>query len=308
MGTARIAKIQHYVPQMLMKHHATGNKHHLFVFDKDKQISFKLNINRIACENSFYDYQNAEGIQSIENILSKLESTASPIFDKIDKHTSLKLISTEEAGIISLFLAIQFTRTKAFREMFRSVPKQLAQRMDSTCRDDTISTIIVEQLRAYAEEEIKCSSIEFIIETAVEFSNILSRKLWLLLKTSRSFPFIIGDNPIALQNSLHQSSVLYGNLGLNAKGIEIYLPISPKISLLLLCPAYAKMPMWNFIKNAYTNGTPLTCHTQHVLNQNSLQIANAERYVMSSINDFELARRMLKNNPNLKRGPRMRIG
>jgi hypothetical protein len=61
-------------------------------------------------------------------------------------------------------------------------------------------------------------------------------KDWLLISTTRKSPFIIGDNPLALQNAIDMGP--YGNLGLAVKGIEIYLPLSPVRALAIWCPSH----------------------------------------------------------------------
>jgi hypothetical protein len=43
----------------------------------------------------------------------------------------------------------------------------------------------------------------------------------------------------------------------------------------------------------------------HIENFNSLQVANAERYVFANGENFELPRRMLAAHPHLSKGPRM---
>lgn len=44
----------------------------------------------------------------------------------------------------------------------------------------------------------------------------------------------------------------------------------------------------------------------HIENFNSLQVSNAERYVFSNGENFDLARRMLSTHPHLSKGPRMK--
>jgi hypothetical protein len=43
---------------------------------------------------------------------------------------------------------------------------------------------------------------------------------------------------------------------------------------------------------------------EHIRFQNSLQLGYAERFVYSSVDDFEDAREILAGNPKLKTGPR----
>ncbi len=46
---------------------------------------------------------------------------------------------------------------------------------------------------------------------------------------------------------------------------------------------------------------------ENVEHQNSLQVQHASRFVISSTNDFTVAREMIKRNPNLKEPPGYKV-
>ena len=120
------------------------------------------------------------------------------------------------------------------------------------------------------------------------------------------------------------------NLGLAVLGIEIYLPITSTLSLVFYCrsheevirngveicranvardqdrtiPHFGELLKWT---RAFRNGTPLDLAPENVLNQNSLQVRQAERYVYSSIADFSLVKSMIANQPAHQRGPRPHV-
>ena len=58
---------------------------------------------------------------------------------------------------------------------------------------------------------------------------------------------------------------------------------------------------------AFDTGRPLQYQPENVVRFNSLQIARAERFVYSHQDDFSLAREMIDDNPELRRGPRIDI-
>jgi hypothetical protein len=45
-----IAKVQHYVPQFLLRNFGNGKKDRLYVFDKQMARSFRTNANNVASE------------------------------------------------------------------------------------------------------------------------------------------------------------------------------------------------------------------------------------------------------------------
>ena len=331
MPPAQLAKIQHYVPRMLLKSHTTGKKHQIHVFDKLKLKSFQSNIKSIVAENGFYNFDGRSGKATIEPALAELENATTPILDKIIKIENITKITAEERTTLSLFLAVQLTRTKSFREMLKDVTNQLGHRLKQWAinRDDIEH--LLKNFCATTDNDIKSSSIQIILSTAKNFAREINSKLWLLQKTKKCCPFIIGDNPIVLQNTMFKGCKVCGELGLSVRGIEIYFPISPTLSLMMLCPSYKDIFSERHIpilsqgdgsfkhfeenirkkakefRDGFERGTPIQCLPQHVENHNSLQIVNAEQYIMSSNNDFSLALKMLHNNPKLKTGPRMKL-
>jgi hypothetical protein len=58
---------------------------------------------------------------------------------------------------------------------------------------------------------------------------------------------------------------------------------------------------------AFDSGTPIPVEPINVMHHNSLQVINVERYVFSHNGRFELVHEMLKANPTLRFGPRMKL-
>lgn len=54
------------------------------------------------------------------------------------------------------------------------------------------------------------------------------------------------------------------------------------------------------------SGAPLQYEPVNVENFNALQVSNAERYVFSNGENFDLACTMLSAHPHLSKGPRMK--
>ena len=56
------------------------------------------------------------------------------------------------------------------------------------------------------------------------------------------------------------------------------------------------------------NGKPATCSPENMDFFNSMQIRQAERFIIGRHPDFGLAKRMLKEHPDFKTGPRATLG
>lgn len=58
-------------------------------------------------------------------MLSVLEGRTKPIFQKVLDQDSIATITDEERILLSSFFAIQYTRTRWFREQWRALPELL---------------------------------------------------------------------------------------------------------------------------------------------------------------------------------------
>lgn len=111
-----IAKVQHYVPRFLLRNFGTGKKDKVHVFDKLTEKVFFPNVKNIAAESRFYDFEIEGQELTIEPGLSMVENFAKPIIKSILDADSLAHIRVDQRARLSIFLAIQFARTKWLRE------------------------------------------------------------------------------------------------------------------------------------------------------------------------------------------------
>lgn len=317
-----MAKIQHYVPQFLLRNFGNGKKDQVWVYDKITSRSFLTNAKNIASESRFYDFQFEGQSMSLEPILSKIESNAKPIINKIIKADSLTAVNDEDKATLAVFFSVQFTRTKAFRAQWRDFPRMLREHFTSRGEAVEHGSQAAELIRDITENESKLETARFLMHAPRDFAPHFINKHWVLAATTGNHPFLIGDNPLTLQNMNDMSP--RGNLGLAVPGIEIYFPLSPLRALAMWCPSIIEMVRQGaeinrnrlplkinedvmLLEEAITTGCALAYKKENVENFNSLQIAHSERYVFSRVDDFRLATDMLRSNPKLKRGPRAEI-
>jgi len=330
MAYVGIAKVQHYVPAFLLRNFGTGKKNQLYAFDKKTGKSFSTKPKNIAAESRFYDFEINGAIFTLEQGLSTVESKAKQIIDRLLKDDRLTAMSNVDYADLAGFMAIQHTRTRWFRDSWKSLPQMLAARLREHHTEEQLKNV-QEHMRVPDENQATMETAKMIMEAPETFGPHFINKTWVLLQTDRKHPFIIGDNPVSMQNSENLAPM--GNIGLNVVGIEIYLPLSPTRTLGLWCPTRLEL-MENGLaelkrqsqqtpysshqldqhRNAIEHrimqiktGALLECAPENVMNVNSLQIAYAERQVFSSVDDFALVREMVLSNPSLRVGPRMKM-
>jgi hypothetical protein len=219
---------------------------------------------------------------------------------------------------LAVFLAIQRIRTRSFRDNWRHLPAMLGEWLRGQGHSEEELSAVAKHISIPDENETTRDTVRFMQTETSNLAVHFVDKTWLLLRTGRTRPFLIGDNPIALQN--RRDSGPRGNLGLAVRGIEIYFPLSPVRALALWCPSHESVireasarrrplprPAQDIL-TAINTGRPLASAPENVENFNSLQIRYAERYVFSSVDDFKLARDMIATHPETKTGPRLQRG
>jgi Protein of unknown function (DUF4238) len=227
------AKVQHYVPKFLLRNFGTGKKDRVWVFDKMMGKPFQTNAKNIASESRFYDFDVAGTALSLETSLSSLESKTKPAVDKILSTNSTASLSDEERSLMAAFLSIQLLRTKAFRMQWADLPRLLREKLERHNQHVAPGSQAEQLIAAPSENDIKIETTRMLLSAPETYGPYFLEKTWFLAGTTPSQPFWLGDNPIALQNTIDMSP--YGNLGLAVKGIEIYFPLSSTRALAMWC-------------------------------------------------------------------------
>jgi hypothetical protein len=110
--------------------------------------------------------------------------------------------------------------------------------------------------------------------------------------------FTLSDNPVVKHNHLDYGP--RGRLGIAQDGIEITLPITPKLALQCVCPKIAALVNGTNMARLQQRGLPIPVEATAVTFVNSLQVIHSERYLYAAQeSDFELAKDMLREHPDL---------
>lgn len=272
-------KNQHYVPQFLLKNFSSRGNKFIWAYDKNEKYSLKNQIKerpikKVASEEYFYDQFKNNEIGSYEYALQQAEDATAPIIEKIIETRNIIDLSVEERKTVSFFITLQNLRTKGMLLQTETSMKTFSKQLKDKANIEV--------------PKIDSKKIWFsMLEKATSFYEILMNKVWMLSESNDSF--LISDNPVTLQNTTDVSKIR-GTLGLDSFGIEIYLPLSPSLTLCLFCEKLFENSGYNkkYIPN-------LICEPENVENTNSLQIAYSERFIFSHKNEFELAQKQLKN-------------
>ena len=320
------AKVQHYVPQFLLKNFGKGKKNLVFVYDKKGNKEYKTNIKNIASETKFYDFKTildgVEVIGSIEEKLAEIEGNANTALKKILDADSISVISDEEKMDLSLFLAAQVARTKNSRINYELLPELFTSAIQQR-------GLLTKDLQCELDEFNKNKDLFFAMHVAQQSEQMASlfyNKIWILGKNDTKMPFCIGDDPVVCYNDFSKGiDPMINPHSFGVVGAMTYLPITPKRVLHLFCPVkakevirelsvieplflhksffldvYTKIDNCQQLYNALVNNEALSLKESHIKHINSLEILGAERYVVSSSNDFRFTEMVLKENSSFQ--------
>jgi len=318
-----IAKVQHYVPQFLLRNFGNGKKAQVWVYDKSSARAFPSNTKNVASESRFYDFEFQDQTISLEPWLAQLEANAQSVVRFILETDSVATLADEQRQILAAFLAVQLTRTKTFREEWDAFPRMLREHFQRNGDQIAPGSQAEDLIQDIPANELKEQTARVIYKAPKTYAPQFLNKDWVLAATTRKTPFLLSDNPLTRQNMIDRPN--RGNLGLALPGIELYFPLSPTRALAMWCPTLtetvhrgalalmkhtvstAAVPDPHGVvgmSDALLSGAPVQYSPAHVENFNSLQVIWSERYIFSTINDFQLAVAMLTEHPDLKKGPR----
>jgi len=210
-----------------------------------------ISTKNVAVEKDYYSFTDKRGNKNalIEDMFAELESDVAPVFKKIINR-KFNLEKKERGDLIS-FIALLVTRIKYFRDLVESrkdIYEKVLQKILSGSKtqwDETLNgynKLMDKNVRMSHEDAVKeLSSAENLkldiprqdhINLTLNIADLLverfSKLKWSYLYVKGNKKFILSDNPVTA--SLPDQPEVT-NFGLGPPGINIFLPISPKVCL-----------------------------------------------------------------------------
>jgi hypothetical protein len=291
----------HYVPQFYLKKF-THDDYRLFVFDKFAKKSFPSNVRDIANEKYFYDLPEDfedENIdpQLIEKALGVFEGDFSEwVDDALRSIKDKKRIDHKQKTHLSLFMVIQLLRTREARnfqiEMVEKLSKALLDFAIQQERPDISPEDYQIKFDPKMASLLQAKQI-FDLERIVSFAGELYKHIWLIGKNKTKQPFYTSDNPVV--KYAHKRT-----LGIASEGIELAFPLTPEWVLIL-----RERSFFREFESLDCRVIPLS--DGNVTYYNSLQVIDSYRQLYCSTNNFNLAKEMCDENPEICNLDRVRI-
>jgi hypothetical protein len=326
------AESQHYVPKFILRNFLSNQKKdQVSVFQKSTGKIFHPNIKGIMTERRFNEFKIDEDFYaSFESSVCRIEDLVFPIYGEM---ISSRIIRREPENIahISMFIAFQMLRVRAYREGLQDVGRLVREKFSK--KDLDLPWASIED-----ENQIKRNHIYSIRESLEEFSQVLAEKHFALMEAPDKKSFYLGDNPVVLHNDLSSNGWIKSNLALKAKGIQVYIPLTSKLMLAAWCPsiladikksiivkknevAHLKAAgtlgaaglkegkyseLWDELRgiekgivvledflHQSLSGAPIKLTSEHMDHYNSLQVLSASDFIICQRSDFDLAKEIV---------------
>jgi len=276
----------HFVPQFYLRNFGES----LFLFDKKKGKVHSATPRTVAHKSNFYG-PIIDGIQPLESAFSQIEGESNIAIRELIEMEDVSKISTSNFLNLCKFVALQYLRTEekrtqieesgnfAFRELFAAshphIDRQLIERLHTT---DALN------LRVHLNA----------IKDYTDWAAVISQMKFILLINKTKFPFWTSDNPVTLHNSIDYTP--YSGLGIVVEGIEMHIPINPKMGLVICDPQKFK----NFPSRLQVNNDIV------VLRENWLQVDSSTRFLYSNTDRFYQIKKLLVEHKQVTNPKRIR--
>jgi len=302
-------KKQHTLPRFYLERFADV-KGQLSVYDKVKGKSFRANVKDVAQQRRFYDISpEAFGLdadatydpQFVEHTLAEHEAVLSKSLKEfLENAKEGEEIDWEHRFALAYFMGLQMVRTPFARSKIHEIQNRAIEHLVQSEGPNMVApgSPIYNQLHVPEYDWARIQAQVMLDPMAsAQLMAPLVQRVWCIGVNKTGRPLYTSDNPVVMYKEEPQPGMGYG---LASAGVEVALPLSPEIVLML-----ADGKMYPALL-AY-EGKRLTLNEDNVTFYNWLQVSRSERQVYCSTSDFALAEKLCRERPHLRDPKRQQV-
>lgn len=300
----RRTETQHYMPQFYLRGF-TNASGRMFCYDKVADKSHPTSTTAAAQEPYFYEIPPGSfrdvnvPVNTVEKALSVVEKTWDPLHAALIKSADAGRISATLTVEYAPFLAMQWMRTRTYRDTMREVTQKSMQ----SIADDLVEInfpgekkpkVTVGEMAAMHSQKI------FDQKDVERMSDDLERHFWVVGVNNTKHLFYTSDHPVVRRgNQTQQGRHL---VGVRDPGIEFAFPLDSRHILLILERTH--FADWRRYDN---RGIVLSA--DQVRDYNAIQVMRSSQRVFCADDDFDLAREICAAHPEVcdPNRPRVRV-
>ncbi|GLH64474.1 MULTISPECIES: DUF4238 domain-containing protein [Bacillaceae] len=215
-------KKQHFVPRFYLKNFSNNlNKKTIGVFNLERErFIVHGDLKNQAYKDYFYGKDG-----EIESELGKIETEASKIFNKIIEECYVPTYLSESHIVLLIFTIFLAVRTEYSADTQNEILDKMVKTIfkDDPRVKDELDKIVIEYTNPSA----------FILSIVASIIPITFDLKYKLIVNNTDCLFITSDNPVIRYNQFLEKRKPYGsNVGFATKGLQLFLPINPKMFLI----------------------------------------------------------------------------
>jgi hypothetical protein len=213
----------HFVPKLYLRLFASDTKKrqiHLYNFAHDKTIL------SVSLRDQCYKHRFHGETDEVENALEQFEALASPVLQQIVSNSALPPDKSEERITLLLFVALQSLRTSLAAARLNTGVDKLTKQI--LRHDQTLKDVDFDSVRIGYDNPV-LQSLAMTRDFALSISDL---EMHLICAKDFQF-FITSDNPVFKYNQFYEDVKVFSMIGGLCRGLQIFLPLSPKHILML---------------------------------------------------------------------------
>ncbi|OEE18765.1 DUF4238 domain-containing protein [Aliivibrio fischeri] len=263
----KITKNQHFVPRCLLKNF-TSEDDVVNIYDSSRdKLRNPTSIDRVLAENYFYDKDN-----TVENFLAEfIEGPASKVFKLFRGESSEPLDNNAQIDLLR-FIVVQLSRTpSALSTSLKTIDNLMNEVISQLGKLNNINEELINNIEFKLDDPKDILRIQ-TMESVLQCPLILDLE-WKFLINDTDTEYVIADHPVVNYNWYLRNIEAMDIAGIAKRGIQIFLPLSNRITLCL------------YDKQVYKVGEKGTHYTLikdvkdiHLLNE--LQFRNRDSYIV----------------------------
>jgi hypothetical protein len=294
---------QHYVPQFYLRGFCS-DAGRLNCYDKVTDRAHPTSKQAAAQEPYFYEIPPGSfkdvnvPVNTVERALSVVEKAWAQLHAALIEAADIGRITAMLTIEYAPFLVMQWMRTRTYRDTMH----ELAQKSMQSLADDLVAVNFPGERVTVklADNAMAAMHAQKLFEPLMveRMADDIGRHIWVVGINDTEHPFYTSDHPVVRRgNVMHEGRRMVGVLD---PGIEFAFPLDSRHVLLILERTY--FSDWRRHDN---KGIALTA--DQVRDYNALQVMRSSQRVFCSADDFELARQVCRDHPEVRDPARPRV-
>ena len=214
-------KKQHYVPKFYLRNFSKDEKSLNLYNIANNKLIIGDSIRNQCSDKYFYGKDG-----KIENVFQNIESVSGELLKKMVAVNYLPRYKTVEHTILQLFIVTLYSRTKFKYDELNEIIDKIGKSILKMHPD--VDLDLLDKVELKFDDPLQLPLLNSI--TNYHLAQDLSLALFI---NNTNISFITSDHPVVYYNKWTEDIKNFCGVGLASKGLLIFLPLSPKVLLLL---------------------------------------------------------------------------